>query len=82
MEANESLSLFNELTTEDSATVSGGTFPFSGTPTTPTTTGGTTVNFDLNSYLFIIGAGAIFDGGLTTTVVDIAFRNGLYTKSN
>jgi len=60
MEANEK-SLFNEVTSEESATVSGGT----------------SVNFDLNTYLFTIGAGAIFDGGLTTNVRDLAFRQAL-----
>jgi hypothetical protein len=64
MEANEK-TLFNEVTSEESAVISGGT----------------TVNFDLNSYLFTIGAGAIFDGGLTTNVVNIAFTNALFTKS-
>jgi hypothetical protein len=83
MEANESLSLFNELTTEESATISGGGYPFPVTGTTTTTnTGGTTVNFDLNTYLFTIGAGAVFDGGVTTNVVNIAFTRALYTSSN
>ncbi|MBR8838300.1 MAG: hypothetical protein DSM106950_30940 [Stigonema ocellatum SAG 48.90 = DSM 106950] len=84
MQANESLSLFNELTAEESATISGGDFGL-----TPTTTGsssgskgGTTVNFDLNTYLFTIGAGAIFDGGITTNVVNIAFTRALFTQSN
>ena len=66
MEANEKISLFNEVTTEESATVSGGV---------------TTVNFDLNTYLFTIGAGAIFDGGLTTNVRNIAFTRALFTQS-
>ncbi|MBR8838303.1 MAG: hypothetical protein DSM106950_30955 [Stigonema ocellatum SAG 48.90 = DSM 106950] len=89
MEAKDSLSLFNELTTQESATVSGGgdycsTKPTTTTTTTTTTTatGGTTVNFDLNSYLFTIGAGALFGGGLTTNVVNIAFTGALFTKSN
>ncbi|MBN4003807.1 hypothetical protein [Nostoc sp. LPT] len=34
---------------------------------------GTTVNFDLNTYLFQVGAGAIFDGGPTTNVVNLSF---------
>ncbi len=67
MEANESISLFNEVTIEESATVCGGA--------------GTKVNFDLNSYLFVIGAGAIFDGGITTNVVNIAFTRALFTQS-
>ncbi len=65
MEANEKISLFNEVTTEESATVSGGA----------------NVNFDLNSYLFRIGAGAIFDGGLTTNVVNLAFQGSIFTQS-
>ncbi len=83
MEANESISLFNELTAEESATVCGGTFGLTpATPPAPAATGGTTVNFDLNSYLFVIGAGAIFDGGITTNVVNIAFTRALFTQSN
>ncbi len=66
MEANESISLFNEVTIEESATVSGGN---------------AIVNFDLNSYLFVVGAGAIFDGGLTTNVINIAFTRALFTQS-
>ena len=66
MEANEKISLFNEVTTEESATVSGGA---------------TTVNFDLNTYLFTLGAGAIFGGGLTTNVTNIAFTRSLFTQS-
>ncbi|MBR8838299.1 MAG: hypothetical protein DSM106950_30935 [Stigonema ocellatum SAG 48.90 = DSM 106950] len=65
MQDNENISLFNEVTVEESATVCGGT----------------TVNFDLNTYLFTIGAGAIFDGGLTTNVVNIAFTRALFTQS-
>ncbi len=64
MEANEK-SLFNEVTSEESATVSGGA----------------NVNFDLDSYLFTVGAGAIFDGGLTSNVINIAFGRALFTQS-
>jgi hypothetical protein len=64
MESNEK-SLFNEVTSEESAVISGGT----------------SVNFDLNTYLFVVGAGAIFDGGLTTNVVNIAFGKALFTQS-
>jgi len=86
----ENISLFTEITTEESATVSGGdgpvTLPVTGTTPTPpgsSTTGttGTTVNFDLNGYLFRIGAGALFDGGLTTNVVNLAFQGSISTKS-
>ena len=65
MESNEKISLFNEVTTEESATVSGGA----------------SVNFDLDTYLFTIGAGAVFDGGLTTNVRNIAFTRALFTQS-
>ena len=65
MEANEKISLFNEVTAEESATVSGGD----------------SVNFDLDSYLFRIGAGALFDGGLTSNVVNLAFQGAIYTSS-
>ena len=65
MEANETISLFSEVTTEESATVSGGA----------------NVNFDLNSYLFVIGAGAVFNGGVTTNVVNTAFQKALFTQS-
>jgi hypothetical protein len=66
MEANEKISLYSELSNEESATVSGGL---------------TTVNFDLNSYLFVIGAGAVFNGGVTTNVVNIAFNKAVFTTS-
>jgi hypothetical protein len=36
-------------------------------------------NFDLDSYLFVVGAGAVFDGGLTTNVVNIHFNRELVT---
>ncbi len=86
MEANEKISLFNEVTAEESATVSGGAVigvnvPVIVAPTATATTSGTTVNFDLNSYLFRIGAGAIFDGGLTTNVVNLAFQGAVFTRS-
>ena len=83
----ENIYLLNEITDEESATVSGGdvvTLPVTGaTPTAAgtTSTSGTTVNFDLNSYLFRIGAGAIFDGGLTTNVVNLAFQGAIFTRS-
>ncbi|MBD2771512.1 hypothetical protein [Iningainema tapete] len=66
MEANNKISLYTEITTEESEIVSGGQ---------------ATVNFDLNSYLFTIGAGAIFNGGVTTNVVNIAFGRALFTRS-
>ena len=65
MESNEKISLFNEVTTEESATVSGGA----------------SVNFDLDTYLFTVGAGAVFDGGLTSNVINIAFTRSLFTQS-
>ena len=65
MEANEKIALFNEVTTQESSTVSGGA----------------NVNFDLDSYLFRIGAGAIFDGGLTTNVINLAFQGAIFTST-
>ena len=65
MESNEKIALFNEVTTEESATVSGGA----------------NVNFSLDSYLFRVGAGAIFDGGLTTNVINLAFQGSVFTQS-
>ncbi|MBR8840585.1 MAG: hypothetical protein DSM106950_43055 [Stigonema ocellatum SAG 48.90 = DSM 106950] len=35
---------------------------------------GSPPNFDLSSYNFDIGAGAIFNGGLTSNVIDNAFN--------
>ncbi|MBD2776323.1 beta-propeller domain-containing protein [Iningainema tapete] len=44
---------------------------------------GTTINFDLNSYLFTIGAGAVFNGGVTTNTVNIAFnRSADFSQTN
>jgi hypothetical protein len=68
MEANKEITLYSELSNEESATVSGG--------------GPAVVNFDLNSYLFVIGAGAVFNGGVTTNVVNIAFNKALFTASS
>ena len=65
MEASEKIALFNEVTTEESAAVSGGA----------------NVNFDLNSYLFRVGAGAIFNRGLTTNVINLAFQGSIFTAS-
>ena len=66
MQFNKDEALFIEVTTEESEAISGGA---------------TTVNFDLNSYLFVLGAGAFFDGGITTNVVNIAFGRALFTQS-
>ncbi|MBD2771499.1 hypothetical protein [Iningainema tapete] len=66
MEANQEISLYSEITVEEAEIISGGQ---------------TVVNFDLNSYLFVIGAGAVFNGGVTTNVVNIAFNRALFTQS-
>lgn len=66
MQYQKDEALFIEVTTEESELVSGGA---------------TTVNFDLNSYLFVIGAGAVFNGGVTTNVVNIAFNRAISTRS-
>jgi len=44
-------------------------------------TGGSSVNFDPSTYSFGLGAGAIFNGGLTTNVRDNAFQGALQTSS-
>lgn len=62
MEDNELNPTFSEITSEESASISGGA---------------TVANFDLNSYLFILGAGAVFNGGLTDTVRDYAFQQSI-----
>jgi hypothetical protein len=56
---------YTELTSSESASVSGGA---------------NVVNFDLNSYVFVVGAGAVFNGGVTTNVVDIAFQQSVYAS--
>lgn len=58
--------LFTDLRAEESASVNGGT----------------QVNFDLNTYLFIIGAGVVFDGGLSQQLIDFAFQSSIYTDNN
>ena len=67
MKLKQEKPLFIEVTDEEVAQVNGGV--------------ATTVNFDLNTYLFVIGAGAVFNGGVTTNVVNIAFNRALFTAS-
>ncbi|MBW4688714.1 MAG: hypothetical protein KME40_27420 [Komarekiella atlantica HA4396-MV6] len=58
--------LFTEITAEESATVSGGT----------------EVNFGLNQYLFILGAGTVFGvPGLTAQETNFAFESAVYVES-
>lgn len=64
MKLNKEKPLFVEITDEEVAQVSGGA---------------STVNFSLNTYLFVIGAGAIFNGGITEDVIDTAFDLALFT---
>ncbi len=60
--------LFTLVNLEESASVSGGS--------------GTKVDFDLNSYLFVIGAGTVFGNpGLTPYELDTAFKVGLGIES-
>ncbi|MBD2346489.1 hypothetical protein [Anabaena subtropica] len=60
--------LFTEVAIEESATVSGGQ---------------TTVNFDLNAYLFIVGAGTVFGApGLTTDELQFAFESAISIGDN
>ncbi len=59
--------LFTDLTAEESAAVNGGT----------------QVNFDLNTYLFIIGAGVVFGNpGLTPEEIQFAFESSISTNNN
>ncbi len=58
--------LFTDLTAEETAAVNGGT----------------QVNFDLNTYLFIIGAGVVFGGGLTPQVMEFALESAISTNNN
>lgn len=58
--------LFTEVTSEESATVSGGTVIQS------------EVGFDLGDYLFILGAGVVFGNpGLTPKEVNFAFEESI-----
>ncbi|WP_341528628.1 hypothetical protein WKK05_04655 [Nostoc sp. UHCC 0302] len=57
--------LFTDITVEESATVSGGTY-------------GDIVNFNLNKYLFVLGAGVVFGNpGLTADEVQFGFENAI-----
>ncbi|WP_341530774.1 hypothetical protein WKK05_16785 [Nostoc sp. UHCC 0302] len=63
MQANNTL--FTEITAEESATVSGGDY-------------GTLVNFNLNKYLFVLGAGVVFGNpGLTPAEIQFGFENAI-----
>jgi hypothetical protein len=65
MLSNAQNNLFTVVNSEESAIVSGGG-------------GGTYVDFDLNSYLFVMGAGTVFGNpGLTPYELDTAFKVGL-----
>jgi len=67
MESNESSSNFmlNEITTDESAIVSGGA---------------SNGNFDISSYTYIVGGGAVF-GVPSDTARDYAFQQALYVSS-
>ncbi len=67
--AMENISLlFTDLTAEESAVVNGGS---------------TQVNFDLNTYLFIIGAGVVFGNpGLTPEEIQFAFESAISTNNS
>jgi hypothetical protein len=68
MLATQKTALFEEITPEQSAIVSGGGMD------------PTVVNFDLNSYLFILGAGVVFGNpGLTWQETNFAFEQSIYT---
>jgi len=67
MPDNELDSILSDITSAESATVSGGDSSIA--------------NFDLNSYVFVIGGGAVFNGGVTTNVVNIAFNKSVFVQS-
>ncbi|NDJ25330.1 hypothetical protein GS682_27560 [Nostoc sp. B(2019)] len=70
MQAIETNALFTDVTVEESATVSGGT---------DYKKDGTYVNFDLNGYLFILGAGVVFGNpGLTPDETQFAFESAIH----
>ena len=57
--------LFTNITVEESATVSGGSY-------------GTYVNSDLNKYLFVLGAGVVFGNpGLTPDEIQYGFKQAI-----
>jgi hypothetical protein len=69
MLSNAQNNLFTVVNSEESSIVSGGG-------------GGTYVDFDLNSYLFVLGAGTVFGNpGLTSYELDTAFKVGLGIES-
>ncbi len=71
MLSNVKNNLFTEVNFEESATVSGG-------QTTPGTPGTGTFNFNLNKYLFIVGAGVVYgNAGLTANELDFAFEQAI-----
>ncbi|MBD2771504.1 hypothetical protein [Iningainema tapete] len=64
----EKSQLFTDITTEECANVSGG---------------GTRVSFDLNTYLFILGAGVVFGNpGLTYEETQFAWENAFVFDKN
>jgi len=59
--------LFSELNSEESAAVSGGSLQ---------------VSFDLNTYLFILGAGVVFGNpGLTPSEIQFAWESSFVFES-
>lgn len=65
MEFNENNSLIGEITTDESADVSGGSAK---------------ANFDVPGYTFIVGAGVAFGAGNETSR-DYAFQQALFVSS-
>ncbi|MDJ0735866.1 MAG: hypothetical protein QNJ47_17685 [Nostocaceae cyanobacterium] len=66
--------LFTEVTSEESATVSGGLMHGGGGGGQ----NGTVVNFDLNAYLFYVGAGVLFGpAGLTDDELLIGYDRAI-----
>ncbi|GAB4371961.1 MAG: hypothetical protein Kow00121_13900 [Elainellaceae cyanobacterium] len=80
-------SLFVDLAAKESATVSGGgrrrTYHGGGQSSIDPIETGTIVNFNLNSYLFGLGAGVAFGNpGLTPDEIQFSWENALSFGTN
>lgn len=76
--------LFTDLVPEESVAISGGDLSLgyggNGHDSYHPKGEGTVVNFDLNSYLFILGAGVVFgQQGLTPSEQQFAFETAIAT---
>lgn len=75
-------SLFVDLDAKESAAVSGGGIWYGYSPYKPVENG-TVVNFNLNKYLFVLGAGVTFGvPGLTAEEMNFAFESAVELGSD